>query len=61
MWLDPARTGQNLVWRHPWPPYSVASLVSLTNPQGTIANSNLKLAALVLCEATLLEMCLRQQ
>ena len=55
VWLDPARTGQNLVWRHPWPPYSVASLVSLTNPQGTIANSNLELAALVLQEVTLLK------
>ena len=55
MWLDPARTGQNLVWQLPWPPDIVASLVSLANPQGTITNSDLELAALVLQEPTLLE------
>ena len=55
VWLDPARTGQNLVWQLPWPPDIVASLVSSTNPQDTIANSDLKLAALVLQEAILLE------
>ena len=55
MWLDPARTGHNLVCQHPWTPDIITSLVSLTNPHGTIANSDLKLAALVLQEATLLE------
>ena len=55
MWLDPARTGQNLVWQNPWPPYIVASLLSSANPQGTITNSNLKLAALVLQEAAFLK------
>ena len=55
MWLDPARTGQNLVWQHPWPPDIIASLVSSTKPQGTITNSDLEFAALVLQEATLLE------
>ena len=55
MWLDPARTGQNLVWQHPWPPDIIESLVSLTNPQITITNYDLELAALFLQEATLLE------
>ena len=32
LWLDQARTGQNLVWRLPWPPDIVTSLVYLTNP-----------------------------
>ena len=55
VWFDPDRTGRNLVWRNPWPPNIIASLVSSTNPQGMITNSNLKLAALNLQEATLLE------
>ena len=55
VWLDPARTGQNLVWRHLWPPDIITILVSLTNPQGTVTNSELDLAALVLQEATFLE------
>ena len=55
VWLDPARTGQNLVWRLPWPPDIVTSLISLTNPQGTNTNSDLELAALILQEATLLK------
>ena len=55
VWLDPDRTGQNLVWRLPWPPDIVANLVSSTNPQGMITNSDIELAALVLQEATLLK------
>ena len=55
MWLNPARTGQNLVWRLPCPPDIFASLVSSTNPQGTITNCDLELAALILQEATLLK------
>ena len=55
MWFDPARTGQNLVWRLPWPPDIVDNLISSTNTQGKITNSDLELAALVLQEATLLE------
>ena len=55
MWIDPARTGQHLVWRLPWPPDIVNNLISSTNPQGKITNSDLELAALVLQEATLLE------
>ena len=55
VWLHPTRTGQNLVWQLPWPPDIVDNLVSSTNPQGKITNSNLELAILVLQEATLLE------
>ena len=55
VWLDPAGTGHNLVWRHPWPSDVTAELVSSTNPNGTITNSDLDLAALILQEATLLE------
>ena len=55
MWIDPARTGQNLVWQIPWPPDIVNNLESSTNPQGKITNSDLELAALILQEATLLE------
>ena len=55
VWLDPARTGHNLVWRYPWPPDIIAYLLSLANPQGTITNSDFKLADLFLQEATLLE------
>ena len=55
MWLDPARTGQHLVWQLTWPPDIVANLVSLTNPQGTITNSDLEISALVLQEGTLLK------
>ena len=55
VWIDPARTGQNLVWRLPWPPDILTSLVSSTNPQGTITKYDLELAALVLQEATLLK------
>ena len=55
VWLDLASTGQNLVWRYPWTTDIIVSLVSSTNLQGTIDNSDLELAALVLQEATLLE------
>ena len=55
MWLDPTRTGQNLVLRLPWPPDIVDNLISATNPQGKITNSDLELATLILQEATLLE------
>ena len=55
VWINPAGTGHNLVWRHPWPLDVTSELVSLTNLHRTIINSDLKLAALVLLEATLLE------
>ena len=48
VWLNLARTGHNLVWRHPWPSDIIADLVSSTNPQGTITNSDLELSALIL-------------
>ena len=47
--------GRNLVWRHPWPVDVTAELVSTTNPNNTITNSDLELAILVLEEAALLE------
>ena len=55
VWINLTGTGQNLVWQITWPPDIVTSLVSSTNPYGTISNSDLELAALVLQEATLLK------
>ena len=54
VWLDLSRSGKDLVWHHPWPADIIAGLVSSTNREGTITNSDLELAALVLHEATLL-------
>ena len=54
VWLDPSLSGNDLVWRHPWLADIIADLVSSTNREGTITNSNLELAALVLHEATLI-------
>ena len=54
MWLDPVRSGRNLVRRHPWPPVIIADLVLSKNLEGKIANSNLELYPLVLHKATLL-------
>ena len=45
------------MWRHPWPPDVIVSLISDWNPEGTLTNSNLELAAPVLHETTLLKMC----
>ena len=53
--LDPAGTGHNLVWQNTWSADVTAELVSPTNPNGTISNSDPELAALVLQEATLLK------
>ena len=55
VWLDLSRTGHNLVWQHPWPPDIIVYLVSSTNSQGTITNSDPELATLVLQKATLLK------
>ena len=55
VWLDPARMCNNLVWRHPWLADISEELVSTTNPNGTITNSDLKLATLFLQEATLIK------
>ena len=54
MWLDLSLLGKDLVWRHPWPADIIYDLVSSTNREGTITNSDLELSALVLHEATLL-------
>ena len=54
VWLDPSCSGEDLVWRHPWPEDIIANLVSFTNMEGTTTNSDLELATLVLHEATLL-------
>ena len=43
------------MWRHPWPPNIINSLISDRNSEGTLTNSDLELAALVLHEDTLLE------
>ena len=40
---------------HTWPPDIVVELVSDTNPEGKIKNSDLDITALVLHEVTLLE------
>ena len=55
VWIDPARTDHNLFWRNPWPEEVTAELVSTTNTNSTITNSDLKLSCLVLQEATLLK------
>ena len=54
MWLDLVRSGHNLVWSHPWPLEIIEYLVSSKNLEGKITISDLKLAAIVLHEATLL-------
>ena len=45
------------MWLHPWPPDIIAALILDSNPGGTLTNSKLKLAALVLHEATHLDVC----
>ena len=45
------------MWKHPWPPYIIAALISNRNPEWTLKNSDVKLVALVLHEATLLDAC----
>ena len=52
VWLDPSRSGKDIVWRHPWPADIISDLVSSTNREGKITNLDLELAALVLHEAT---------
>ena len=55
--MNPPRSGISLVWRHPCPPNIIKILISDRNPEGILTNYDLELAALVLPEATLLEMC----
>ena len=45
------------MWHPSWISDIIEALVSDTNPEGTLTNSDLKIAALVLQEATLLEAC----
>ena len=45
------------MWRHLWTPNIIKALISDRNPEGTLTNSDLELATLVLHEATLLETC----
>ena len=52
--LDPSRSWKDLLRRHPWPAEIIYDLVSSTNREGTIKNSDLELVALVLHKATLL-------
>ena len=54
VWPDPYMAGRDLVWRHPWSLDIISDLVSSKNIKGTITNSDLKLVALILHEATLL-------
>ena len=55
VWLGLSRTGHNIVWQNIWPPDIIVYLVSSTNSQGTITNSDPELATLVLQKATLLK------
>ena len=55
--MNPPRSGISLVWRHPCPPNIIKTLISDRNPEGILTNYDLELSALVLPEATLLEMC----
>ena len=55
--MNPSGSGTSLVWQNPWPPDIIVALISNRNPEGTLTNSYLKIAALVLHEATLLETC----
>ena len=52
--LDPSRSGKDLIWRHPWLADIIDNFISSTNREGTIANSDLELSALILHEATLI-------
>ena len=45
------------MWHPSWTSDIIAALVSDTNPEGTLTNSDLKIAALNLQEATLPEAC----
>ena len=54
VWLDPSRSGKDLVWHHPWPSDIIVKIVSSTNRDRMITNSNLELVEIVLHEAILL-------
>ena len=54
VWLYQSCSGKDLVWRHPWSAEIIANLVSSENREGTITNSDLEVAALVLHKANLI-------
>ena len=54
VWLDPSLLGKYLVWHHPWLADIITNRVSSIKREGAITNSNIKLAAPVLREATLI-------
>ena len=41
VWLDPYHSGQDLVWRYPWSEDIISNIVSSTNKEGTVTNSDL--------------------
>ena len=57
VWLNPNRDGRHYVWRLKWPADIIAALVSFNNPNGSVTNSDLELAALILQEATFPLLC----
>ena len=46
--MNPSGSETNLVWWHPWMPEIATALISDRNHEGTLKNSDLELAALVL-------------
>ena len=54
--MDPSRSGSSIVWRHPWPS-DITAVILDKHPGGTLINSNLELAALVLDEVTIMDVC----
>ena len=55
--MNPSGSGTSIVWRHPWPPDIIKALILDINPEGTLENSDLKLATLVLHKDTLMDTC----
>ena len=51
---DPSRADCIIVLRHHWPPYISSDLVLVTNPEGSITNSDLNISSLILHDNTLL-------
>ena len=52
--LDPLRYGHSLLWHNPWPPDILNNLVSMTNPEGQLANSDFEISALNLQKPTII-------
>ena len=51
VWIDPNKDSKNYTWRVQWPSDITQDLVRFTNPEDTITNLDLELAALVFNEA----------